>query len=206
MSIEDAESQLWLDIQGGEFERAYAGLTRLLTVVDEPLRRGRLEGAHGVLLQRAGLSTDAHARFTHALQQVGDSGTDRAFLLAIMSLASALSGELERGRVEAEEAVRLGEVHGHDFAVGQGNATLTFVHLGSSRPREALACSDQAIGGRAEGRGDAEYLSVAYVLRGMAFAELDRFEEAHAATAEGVRLAEPVGSMGQLSLDRKSVV
>lgn len=204
MSLEDDELRLWLDMQAGEFDRVYANLTRLLTVVTDPPSQGRLEGALGVLLQRAGSSTDAHVRFTHALSLLDGSDNDRAFVLAIMSLASVLSGEVERAQGEAEEAIRLGGATGNDFAVGQGNTTLTLVHLASSRPREALACSDLATSGHGPGRGEAEYLSIAYVLRGMAFAELDRFDEAHAAVAEGVRLAEPVGHMGQLSFFRSA--
>lgn len=204
MTLEDDELQLWLAIQAGEFDTAYARLTRLLTIAEAPLTRGRLEGAHGVLLQRAGLSPDAHARFSQALALVAESPSDRAFVLALMSLASALSGELDRAESEAEEAVRVGRSSGNEFAVGQGHTTLTLVHLGNSRPHRALACSEHAMTGHGEGHGEAEYLSLAYVLRGMAFAELDRTEEAEAAMGEGVRLAEPVGHMGQLSFFRSS--
>lgn len=204
MSLEDAELQLWLDIQAGEFERAYAGLTRLLTIVDEPLRRGRLESAHGVLLQRVGMTADAHTRFARALDLVAGSDPDRAFVLAIMSLASALNGELDRARVEAEEAVRLGEAEGNSFAVGQAHSTLALVHLGSSRPHEALASSDRALVAQGEASDAAEYRSLAHVMRGLALGELDRFEEGHAAVADGLRVAEPVGHMGQLAYFRST--
>ncbi|KAA1421604.1 hypothetical protein F0U44_04825 [Nocardioides humilatus] len=198
-SEEELELLLWLDIQAGDYDRAYAALTRLLTVVEEPVARGRLETALGIMLQRAGLTADARESYSRALALIGESEADRAFALAMASMASALVGELDVARAEADEAAALGESAGALFAVGQAHVTLTIVHLGRSRPHEALAAAERAVAVDAEGPGQAEFLSTAHVMKGMALAELDRLEEAYAAIDLGIAMAQEQGDTGQLA-------
>lgn len=204
-SDEELELLLWVDIQAGDYDRAYAALTRLLTVVEEPVARGRLETALGIMLQRAGLTADARESYARALALIGEAEGDRAFTLALASMASALAGDLDVARAEADEAAALGERAGATFAVGQAHVTLTIVHLGRSRPQEALVAAERAVSVDADGPGQAEYLSTAHVMKGMALAELDRFDEAYAAIDVGLALAEAQGDTGQLAWFRASL-
>ena len=41
----DLELDLWLQIQAGDFDGAFAGATRLLMISDDPVQRGRVEAA-----------------------------------------------------------------------------------------------------------------------------------------------------------------
>lgn len=196
---DDLELEMWMHIQGGDFARAYAVLTRLITIVEAPLMRGRLEAALGVLLQRSGLTADARESFRRGLDAVGDQPAERAFILAIGSMASALAGDLAAAEAEATEAIRLGRELGAAFVVGQAHVTLTIVHLGHSRPHQALAAAEEAVATEADGPGEAEYLSTAHVMKGMALAELDRFPEAYAAIGTGTAIAGGAADTGQVA-------
>lgn len=195
----DLELDLWVRIQAGDFDGAFALATRLLTISGDRVQCGRVEAAIGLMMQRTGLMADSRDQFARALTLVGQSGPDRALVLAVASLSSALSGALDRAEAEASEAVVLAERHGIDFAVRQSRTTLAAVHLGRGRLAEALASAEAAASYDDDGIGQAEYRSTAYVLLAMVLAELDRMEEAHAAIAEGVRIALDEGDTGQVA-------
>lgn len=187
---DDVEIQVWLDLQGGLFDRAYAELTRAMIVRTDSSGRARLEPAFGVMLQRMGLTADAMDRFSHALAHAEWSGEERSFILAVSSMASAVAGDLVRAEAEAQEALRLGEGTDAAFVTGQAHTTLTLVNLGHGRPREALVHAEAAVSADRQGTGPDEYRAVAHALKGMAYAELDMFEHAEESIANGLRLAE----------------
>lgn len=195
----ELELDLWLRIEAGDFDGAFASATRLLMTSADPVQRGRVEAAIGLMMQRTGLMSDARDQFDRALALVGDSGADRALVLAVSSLSSVLSGSLDRAEAEAGEALLLAGTHGIDFAVRQARTTLAAVHLGRGRLGEALACARSAAAYDDDGVGQAEYRSVAHVVLAMVLAELDRMEEAHEAIADGIRIAGLEGDTGQLS-------
>lgn len=198
-TVSDLELDLWVRIQAGDFDGAFALATRLLTVSPDAVQRGRVEAAVGLMMQRTGLMADSRDQFARALALVGDSGPDRALVLSVASLSSVLSGSLDRAEADATEAIGLGSRHGIDFAVRQSRTTLAAVHLGRGRLDEALACAQAAASYDDDGIGQAEYRSTAHVVLAMVLAELDRMEEAHAAIAEGIRIAQNEGDTGQLA-------
>ncbi|KRC52848.1 MULTISPECIES: LuxR family transcriptional regulator [unclassified Nocardioides] len=195
----DLELDLWVQIQAGDFDGAFAGATRLLMVSDDPVQCGRVEAAIGLMMQRTGLMADSRDQFARALALVGDSPPDRAVVLAVASLSSVLSGDLDRAEVDAREAIELAGEQGLDFAVRQARTTLAAVHLGRGRLEEALACAEAAAAYDDAGIGQAEYRSTAYVLLAMVLAELDRMDEAHTTIAEGIRIAHEEGDTGQVA-------
>lgn len=198
-AVPDLELDLWVRIQAGDFDGAFALATRLLTVSTEPVQCGRVEAAIGLMMQRTGLMADSRDQFARALALVGESGPDRALVLSVASLSSVLSGSLDRAEADATEALELASRHGIDFAVRQARTTLAAVHLGRGRLDEALACAQAAASYDDDGIGQAEYRSTAHVVLAMVLAELDRMEEAHVAIAEGIRIAQDEGDTGQLA-------
>ncbi|HWJ08645.1 MAG TPA: LuxR C-terminal-related transcriptional regulator [Nocardioides sp.] len=197
--VSDLELDLWLRIQAGDFDGAFAAATRLLMTSRDRVPCGRVEAAIGLMMQRTGLMADSRDQFERALALVGDAGPDRAVVLAVGSLSSALAGALDRADRDAREAIALALEHGIDFAVRQARTTLAVVHLGRGQLEEALACARAAASYDDEGIAQAEYRSTAHVVLAMVLAELDRMEEAHAAIAEGIRIALEEGDTGQVA-------
>ncbi|GAA3677857.1 hypothetical protein GCM10022237_41590 [Nocardioides ginsengisoli] len=195
----DDELDLWLHVQAGDFDAAYAVATRLLIMSRDRVQCGRVEAVLGLMMQRSGLMADARDRFARAAELVGDSAPDRALVLAFGSLSSVLGGDLDRAEAEALEADRLGTASGVEIAVRQARTTLAAVHLGRGDLATALAEATDATSYGNEGVGQAEYRSTAHVVLAMALAELDRMDEAHAAIARGVALTQQEGDTGQLS-------
>ncbi|MFC7505013.1 LuxR C-terminal-related transcriptional regulator [Nocardioides sp. GCM10030258] len=195
----DLELDLWMKIQAGDFDHAFAMAARLLIVSDDSVQRGRVETAIGLMMQRAGLTADSRDQFARALALVGDSGPDRALVLAVGSLSSVLAGALDQAEADANEALVLAAQHDFDFPVRQARTTLAVVNLGRGRLGEALACAEAAASYDDKGIGQAEYRSTAYVVLAMVLAELDRMPEAHATIAEGIRIAQDEGDTGQLA-------
>src|SRR5690349_16128915 len=101
----DLELDLWVQIQAGDFDGAFAGATRLLMISDDPVQCGRVEAAIGLMMQRTGLMADSRDQFARALALVGSSPPDRAVVLAVASLSSVLSGDLDRAEADAREAI-----------------------------------------------------------------------------------------------------
>lgn len=198
-ALADVEMRLWLDLQAGEFERVQAAAARLLIVSTDRSQRGRVEAALGIMLQRAGLMADAREQFTRALDLVAGNQADEATFLAVSSLSNVLGGDLPGAAQQAARALDLGRQSGAWFAVRQARTTMAAVHLGEGYPQLALAEAQHAASFEDPGLGQAEYRSTAHVLVGMALAELDRMDEAHAAIAEGIRLGQEEGDTGQLS-------
>ncbi|GAA4087386.1 hypothetical protein GCM10023066_22260 [Nocardioides kongjuensis] len=196
---DDQELALWLHVQAGEFDRAYAVATRLLIMSADPVQRGRVEAVLGLMMQRVGLMADSRDQFARAAVLVEGSPPDLALVLAFGSLSSVLGGDLDRAEREALEADRLGAEHGVEIAVRQARTTLAAVHLGRGQLEAALALATDATAYGNDGVGQAEYRSTAHVLLAMALAELDRMEEAHVAIARGVAIAEEEGDTGQLA-------
>lgn len=195
----DQELALWLHVQAGRFDQAYAVATRLLIMGEDPVQRGRVEAALGLMMQRIGLMADSRDQFERAASLVDGSPPDRALVLAFGSLSSVLGGDLDRAEREAREADRLGAEHGVDIAVRQARTTLAAVHLGRGDLAGALALATDATAYGNDGVGQGEYRSTAHVLLAMALAELDRMEEAHVAIARGVAISEEEGDTGQLA-------
>ncbi|KRA38699.1 MULTISPECIES: LuxR C-terminal-related transcriptional regulator [unclassified Nocardioides] len=195
----DLEMEMWLAVEAGDFDRAFASVTRLLMVSRDPLQRGRVEAVIGLMMQRSGLIADADSQFARALALIGDAGAERGMVLAASSISGVLAGDLDRAEREALESIELGLAHGVDFAVRQGRTTMAAVHLGRGRLDRALACAVEATSYDDDGIGQAEYRSTAHILLAMSLAELDRMDEAHAAIAEGVRIAEEEGDTGQVA-------
>lgn len=195
----DLEMEMWLAVEAGHFDRAFACVTRLLMVSRDPVQRGRVEAVVGLIMQRSGLMSDSRDQFARALLLIGDAGAERGMVLAASSISWVLAGDLDRAEQEALESIDLGLAHGVDFAVRQGRTTMAAVHLGRGRLDEALACAIDAASYDDDGIGQAEYRSTAHVLLAMTLAELDRMDEAHAAIAEGVRIAESEGDTGQVA-------
>lgn len=195
----DLEMDMWLAVEAGAFDRAFAILTRLLMVSQDPVQRGRVEAVIGLMMQRTGLMADSRDQFERALALIGDAGAERGMVLAASSISCVLAGDLDRAERDAQESITLGLEHGIDFAVRQGRTTMAAVHLGRGRLDRALASATVAAAYSDDGIGQAEYRSTAHVLLAMTLAELDRMDEAHAAIAEGVRIAEDEGDTGQVA-------
>lgn len=198
-TADDRELELWMHVQAGDFDRAYAVATRLLILGEDPVRCGRVEAALGLMMQRSGLMADSRDQFARAAALVASSPPDRALVLAFGSLSSVLGGDLDRAEREAREADLLGTAHGVEIAVRQARTTLAAVHLGRGDLPTALALATDATAYGNDGVGQGEYRSTAHVLVAMALAELDRMEEAHVAIARGVAIAQEEGDTGQLA-------
>lgn len=195
----DLEMDMWIAVEAGDFDGAFASVTRLLIISQDPVQRGRVEAVIGLMMQRSGLMADSRDQFARALALIGDAGAERGMVLAASSISCVLAGDLDRAERDALESIELGLAHGVDFAVRQGRTTMAAVHLGRGRLEEALACAETAAGYDDDGIGQAEYRSTAHVLLAMTLAELDRMDDAHAAIAEGVRIAENEGDTGQIA-------
>jgi DNA-binding CsgD family transcriptional regulator/tetratricopeptide (TPR) repeat protein len=124
---------------------------------------------------------------------------DRAGLLAELSLARLLTGDLDGARRDAASACRLAETAGSAAALSAGLCTLAWQanFLGSFD--EAMAQARQAVHVALQGGPDAVSRHPHFFL-GIIAHDADRFEESQQALETGRRLGEQIGTLWNLPL------
>ncbi|MEV6318636.1 AAA family ATPase [Streptomyces sp. NPDC051776] len=114
---------------------------------------------------------------------------------AFLSTCLFRLGDLERAVAVAEEVRPAAARHDEYYATVDALLTIAIVRMFQSHYAEALDAADQALR-NAPGQAVPAYSLIGlYLIRGRSLFELDRAEEAHHSTGEGMRIGESSGAM-----------
>lgn len=188
---------MWARISRGDLNAAATDAQMLLETTTDPLVRAELQAALGLMLQRVGRIAESRDAFALAATLAAEQPREQASYVADEAGSRFLLGDLAGAAHAADRARLLGERHGNRFAACEALNTQAAIALSAGRPADALRLTKLGIGLQAAERQSSGGGPLSHLYHGLALVELDRFADAEAAFAEGLRRSTAAGSTGQ---------
>lgn len=167
---------------------------------DDPVIAGAVRHALGVVLWLEGRVTESLEQFERLLRQDGLSETDRAIVLARLTLRRLLSGDLPGAEAAAHEALDAAERSGYELAASEALGALCWVVAARGDLEEAIGFGRRAIAlsARNEDPGGTFIAPRLYpqsrVYLGATLVDADQLDEAEDMLQQGRRIAEQQGA------------
>ncbi|HWJ08647.1 MAG TPA: LuxR C-terminal-related transcriptional regulator [Nocardioides sp.] len=192
-------STMWDRISRGELNAAATDAQLLLASADAPADRAEAHAGLGLVLQRVGRVAESRDHFARAAELTLSQPRVQASYVAHEAGSRFLLGDLAGAGRRAERARRLGEQHANRFAACQALTTLTAVALAEGRPAAALRLARLAVRLQEAQPEHAGAAPMPHLYLGLALVDLDRFEEAEVAFADGLVRAQAARTASQVT-------
>ncbi|WP_156391707.1 MULTISPECIES: helix-turn-helix transcriptional regulator [unclassified Nocardioides] len=190
---------MWDRIGRGELNNAATDALLLLHTLDSSADQAEIHSALGLMLQRVGRVAESRDRFALAAELTAHDPRLQASYVADEAGSRFLLGDLAGAASQAEHARRLGDRYANRFAACEALNTLTGIALSEGRASDGLRLSKQGVAMQAAEQESTGGGPLSHLYHGLALIELDRFADADAAFAEGMRRSVIAGSAGQLT-------
>lgn len=190
---------VWDRIGRGDLNGAATDALLLLHSLEAPTDQAEIHAALGLMLQRVGRVAESRDRFALATELTTNEPRLQASYVADEAGSRFLLGDLAGAGRAAKRARHLGDRHSNRFAVCEALNTLTGIALSEGRTADGLRLSKQAVALQAAEKESTGGGPLSHLYHGLALVEMDRFGDAGAAFAEGMRRSAIAGSVGQLT-------